>query len=205
MDLQVPLGSTTRGSMDDLDFDFQDTSFPRDQTEVFFVAMQARLGGGNNSRGSIILETLDRITPYSKFSVCADSTVKLQLCVCDVNMNVTRGKDLDAKLPTAQELGDEGLFLRSEVFFARNTQECLILVVRKNKHGGVFTVANVCEGTMFEVLFMLEASEMIVSDAMPRQEKVFPGQELLLCMAVKNAPSADWSWSFTLEHKQQYL
>ena len=204
MDLHVPLGGATRGSVDDPGWDFQGTSSsPNDQMEIFFVAMQARLGRDNSSTGGIVLETLDRITPYSKFSVCADRTVKLQLCLCDVN--VTKGRDVDTKLPTAEELGDEGLFLRSDVFVAEHTEKCLVLVVRKNRHGGVFSVANVCEGRMFEVLFTLETSQMIVSDAMPRQETVFPGQELFLCMAVKNAPQANWSWSFSLQQRPQYL
>ena len=215
MDLQVPRGSSDspRGSADDPDWGWEPEGSPwpsdQAQAEVFFVALHARLGVANASSGSVILETLDRITPYSGFSACADRAVKLQLCVCDLTANATRGSgDLaGARLPTAEELSERGPFLgvRPEVFVAEGSRGCLALVVRRNAHGGVFSAANVCGGRAFRVLFRLETQAMLVSDPMPREETLFPGQELLLAMAVRAAPKAEWTWSFTLHHTQQDL
>lgn len=202
MDLLVPQeGSAIYDDSPDLDF--LDISSSSNDTEIFFVAMHAQLGSSNSSRGSIILETLDRITPYSKFSVCADSTVKLQLCICDVNE--TNNSRTDGRFHTPEELGNYGLFLTPEVYIAEHSQKCLALIVKKNKHGGVFSVANTCKGKVFDAFFELETTQMIVSDAMPRHEIVFPGQELFLCMAVTEAPRAEWSWSFTLRHQMRSL
>ena len=195
MDLVVPLEY-------DPEMELEEPQSSSSQTgEIFFVAMQLELDKGDTKDGSVILQTLDRITPYSKFSVCADASVKLQLCLCDVN--ATMDKRADKGMASLEDLGKDRLSLTSEVFTAEGSDGCLVLILRKNNAGGVFSVANVCQGRMFQVLFRLEVVEMIVSDAMPSEKRVFPGQELFLCMAVKRAPKVEWEWSFTL-HLQQH-
>ncbi|KAL8616787.1 hypothetical protein ACOMHN_017824 [Nucella lapillus] len=195
MDLFVPLDNTPNDVRQDVQDDFPATS---KLMETFFVSMVVQLNNNNASRPSVILEKLDRITPYSKFSVCADPAVKLELCVCDVNSTQESRKGVEEK-------DSADFYLRSEVFVAEGTKECLRLIVKKNEHGGVFSVANVCRGRIFHVLFSLETAEMIVSDAAPQERSVFPRQELFLAMAVKIAPKAAWDWSFTLHHRQQSL
>ncbi|XP_076456688.1 uncharacterized protein LOC143290987 [Babylonia areolata] len=198
MDLLVPLEEPGNESEESLGQAEEETvSRPM---EIFFVSMEVQLGGNSAVRPGVILERLDRITPYSKFSVCADRGVELRLCVCDVNATHDPRKSI-----SETSAAHFDFHLRPEIFVADGTGECLQLILKKNKHGGVFSAANVCTGKVFKVVFSLETSEMIVSDAMPREARVFPGQEEFLCMAVATAPKVDWSWAFTLQHLQQDL
>jgi hypothetical protein len=230
MDLRVPAASpSSAGMYSDLGDSYDDLLAPPDlgTVEVFFVSVQAHLGGRNESSGNIILETVDRVTPYSHYAACADPSVKLQLCICDVpavNASETKtgrtsqslksdrpsdfGKAQASKSSSVSKLDmdslvDDSLYVEVEVLVAEGTEECLVLVVKKNEHGGVFIAANLCQGRAFQILFTLETTEMYVSDAMPREELVYPGQQMFLCMAVKNAPKAQWDWSYTLQQKSQ--
>ncbi|KAK7489890.1 hypothetical protein BaRGS_00018912 [Batillaria attramentaria] len=170
--------------------------------QLFFVSMQAEFAS-NNANSRIILEKVDRISPYSKFAACADEKVRLQLCIC--NTNTTKDKVLQTDLPTQEDLDDDVLGLQSEVFVAQNTDNCLLLVQRRCEHGGIFSVVNTCSDRVFHFKFELQTSEMYVSDKVPIEDAVYPGQEIFLCMAIKSSPKAKWGWSFSLRHSVQFL
>lgn len=172
--------------------------------EVFFTSILARLDDNQ-----IFLEKVDRLTPYSQVAKCADKSVDLKLCVCDSKVNnslleteLRKTKDFSMN----ENLEKNDIYLHTHIYYYASTNECLLLIERKNQHGGLFFVANVCPTKIFHVQFSLQTVRMHVSTQnSPVQGTVYPGQEILLCMAVQKSPKPDWSWSFSSQYSEEII
>ncbi|XP_059178631.1 uncharacterized protein LOC131957842 [Physella acuta] len=164
------------------------------KSEVFFVAVTIKESSGSQGGPRVSLEMYDRITPYSKFSPCADD-VDLALCICDISKPVVSSNDQVPKIPDYASLKLIPDF-QMQVTQLESDSMCLVLVTVKHAHGAVMCIANTCSDLGFNVAASIKAKDDIVYFTPTTTIVVLPGGMVVVGF-IYNDRNSDWTSSLS--------
>ncbi|CAH1777557.1 unnamed protein product [Owenia fusiformis] len=160
--------------------------------EVFFVAVKTK----HSSNFTMELLTFERMSKYSHFSKCADTDVKLPLCICDINQaQPIKSQDFSAILSSPPYI----LQTESEIFTPEEISgKCLHVITRRYKQGANFEIYNSCNDKGFNIGFSLKTENMEITSEMPVEKHLLPGDVTFLVVAIGNSPKVKWSWKYSM-------
>lgn len=165
--------------------------------EVFFVSMTITFDHQKMSYAAE-LDMYDRLTPYSKFSACADD-IDLALCVCDT----TKPPRISTSAHPVQQLEFYSTMtllpnFKSVVRPLRSDHNCMILVTIKHANGAVIFAANTCKDKMFSISLQLDSK--IMYSGSPKKPVIMPGGMFAVGL-LYSQQSTDWIFSIDVECK----
>ncbi|XP_046355258.2 uncharacterized protein LOC124134461 [Haliotis rufescens] len=172
----------------DLLFETGDPSYPHH--EVFMVSVQS-----NN--GQFVLNKFDRLSPYSKYSVCADKGVQLQLCICNIG-------DHQVEMERLPPLSDAGLLRRQDLLMhasivkVKESEDCLYRMNQENEDGLTVSMMNVCSTTVIHVSVAVDTVGMEALTGKSVQADLRPGEIRFLFAGVAKSVKT-WNWSYQVQ------
>lgn len=169
--------------------------------EIFFISIQFR---HDNSKFS--LSSFDRITPYSKYSKCADAGVDVKLCVCNSHSenltNPEHSRDINYSHKHNSEVGDELNSMLQSVLNHNITSidvygdECLYLIAQWNSAGVVYEALNNCK-IVLKLNLSLKPVNLVLSTASSVDLTMLPHDGTFIAVGVRER-GGDWSCGVSL-------
>ncbi|XP_046563893.1 LOW QUALITY PROTEIN: uncharacterized protein LOC124272732 [Haliotis rubra] len=171
----------------DLLFETGDPSYPHH--EVFMVSV-------HSNNGQFVLNKFDRLSPYSKYSVCVDKGVQLQLCICDIGRKV----EVDSLMPLSNAglLQRHDLLMHASIGKVKDSQDCLCKINQENEDGLTVSVMNVCTNTRIHVSVTMDTVDMEALTSKSPQVDLHPGEIRFLFAGVAKSGKT-WNWSYQLQ------
>ncbi|KAL5012301.1 hypothetical protein ScPMuIL_010852 [Solemya velum] len=149
-----------------------------DETALLLAAVKLK------TRPSYSLELMkyDRLTVYGHYSICADHGVDLQLCICSPHQN---GIHVTPNILNMFNLSSPLLTMETKTIEHEGVlQECILIIVLKNKFGHSYRVSNNCDKAVFNLQFALKTKNLFVSVEDVHTVSVGPRDTIFLGTAV---------------------
>ncbi|KAK3576865.1 hypothetical protein CHS0354_012918 [Potamilus streckersoni] len=143
--------------------------------EVLFVALKVPL----NTAKPLQLVKFERITPYSQYSKCANKTVNLQLCVCDLT-NHEQVRNSSSVTQSAFLMDVDQKLIRSG-----SGLECIYLMKKSNENGFRFDVLNMCSNTIKGKVIVYVKNIVLSTLYMPVEFRLMSGEIKFLVAGVR--------------------
>ncbi|CAL1531526.1 unnamed protein product [Lymnaea stagnalis] len=162
--------------------------------EIFFVAIIITYDYQKTSYAAV-LDMYDRLTPYSKFSACADD-IDLALCVCDTS----KPRRVSASARQVQQFDDYSTMallpnFKPVVRSLNSDGNCMILVTIKHANGAVIFTANTCKDKRFSLSTQLDSKIMY---SVSPTGVIMPGGMVAVGL-LYSEQSSDWLFSINVE------
>lgn len=164
------------------------------KSEVFFVAVTIEESSESLGDSRSSLDMYDRITPYSKYSLCADH-IDLALCICDISKPVLSS---NVEVPKTPDYASLKLIpdFQIQVTKLESDSMCLVLVTYKHAHGAVMFIANTCSDLSFNVATSINSKDEILYFAHTTPSVVLPGGMVVIGF-IYNDQTSDWTSSLS--------
>lgn len=162
--------------------------------EIFFISVQMK----NNSRFSN--SSFERVTPYSKYSKCADTNVDAKLCICQVNASKDALEIQGTHNPLIYDRKKVEKVIKSMLYpgltnnitlITVHGQECLYIVSQSNKAGIIYDTFNNCK-VSFKVKFLFKTRNLILSSGNSVHLDMLPNDSTFVTAGVSESGSV-WS------------
>ncbi|KAM4706667.1 uncharacterized protein O3C94_022268 [Discoglossus pictus] len=142
----------------------------------------------------------NRLTPYSIYKQCADSTVDIRLCVCEKENNLG---DKTKKHYRHNNVTETVLWTRTLRSLVH--KPCLYLLTRNYTSGVVLYIHNMCPDKKYNIIFNLLSKNMYVSNKMPVFQVLGPRVEKVLVVGIVKQHNHLWKYKYTLNFTAFHL
>lgn len=183
------------------------TSESQVQNEIFFLTLQQ-----NYSENRLSTRAFERITPYSIFSVCADTGVDIKMCVCDRNSSSSSKNHQSFskhKFQLNLHSSDSAILAReiiSSIVHEEMDQsvsmaqvegnKCFYIIRQSNKAGVIYSGLSICDD-LIEVVITFQADNVLLSESTPTVFNVNPWNVRQIITGVVKDDRHSWQCKLT--------